>query len=140
MLGPHNGENDMTTQQSSALLATTVSFFKNPFLLLGGGVVFIGAGIILLAPQINRGFQAFSAEREKNAAANGLAFRSWELCGLHGGKVMWSGRTMNSVYHNGVTCGFSGRNGVISLLKEYRGQPGVIFRMEDPALPLEQQR
>jgi hypothetical protein len=136
MLGPHNGENDMTTQKSSALLATTVSFFKNPFLLFGGGVVLIGAGIIFLAPQI----QAFSAEREKNAAANGLAFRSWELCGLHGGKVMWSGRTINSVYQNGVSCAFQTRNGVISLLKEYSGQPGVIFRMEDPSLPSAQQR
>ncbi len=105
---------------------------------MSGGVVL--AGIILLAPQINRGFQAWDRELKQNAAANGLAFRSWELCGLHNGRVVLSGRTVNSVRHNGVTCGFSNRDGVVSLLKEYRGEPGVIFSTEDPSPPSAQQR
>ena len=124
------------TNQSSTV--SNLSFFQKHRLILSG-VVFIGA-VALVAPQINRGFQAFSAEQEKNAAANGLAFRSWELCRLHNGRVVLSGRTVNSVRHNGVTCGFSNRDGVVSLLKEYSGEPGVIFRMEDPGLPSAQQR
>ena len=122
----------MTIQKSSAL--TTVSFFKNPFLLFGGGVVLIGAGIIFLAPQINRGFQA-------NAAAISGALQAWELCHLHGGKQMFFTLPKNYLQYGGVTCGFQNREGVLSLwTTEHWNKPVVIVGMEDPTLPSAQQR
>ena len=112
------------TIKSSAL--TTVSFFKNPFLLFGGGVVLLIGAAILLAPQINRGFQA-------NAAAISGALQAWELCDLHKGRVFLFGTKPKHYVQYGVTCGFASPDGVSSLMQEYQNpsQSGVRFTADN---------
>lgn len=61
---------------------------------------------------------------QEHAAA---AFRAWELCRLHKGTVVVSGRTAHGLRHSGVTCAFPNRAGVQSLWKEYTEETGVII-------------
>ena len=84
------------------------------------------AAAILLAPQINRGVQAFAAQPAIQLLS------AVELCHLHGGRLLFATKPQNYVTNGGITCGFPTRMGVQSLLNEYEALGKVVLYRIEP--------